>query len=100
MRIKIKTDVGFAILINELPVCNFRQDVIVCSQPIDMGQPLIKNVMSLVNIFDAVIKACADRINYNTATGNIHNTVMTDHTLFTFPTAKAFCSRKIIICEM
>ena len=25
---------------------------------------------------------------------------MTDHTLFTFPAAKAFACRKIIICEM
>ena len=25
---------------------------------------------------------------------------MTDHTLFTFPAAKAFASGKIIICEM
>ena len=30
----------------------------------------------------------------------IPNTVMTDHTLYTFPAAKAFASRKIIIFEM
>ena len=36
--IKIKTDVGFAILINELPICVFGQDEILCSRPIDMGQ--------------------------------------------------------------
>ena len=61
---------------------------------------LIKNVKSLVNKFDAVNKACTDRIKYKTAIGNIPNTSMTDHTLFTFPAAKAFTSEKIIICEM
>ena len=49
---------------------------------------------------DAVNKAYADRIEYKTATGNIQNTVMTDHTLFTFPAATAFSSGKIKICEM
>ena len=38
---------------------------------------------------DVVNKAYADRIKYKTATGNIPNTVMTDHTLFTFSSAKA-----------
>ena len=50
--------------------------------------------------FDAINNAYADRINYKTATSNIPNTVMTDHTLFTFPAAKAFASGKIQICEM
>ena len=45
-------------------------------------------------------KAYADRIKYTTATGNIPNTVRTDHTLFTFPAVKAFASGKIQICEM
>ena len=36
--VKIKIDVGFAILIKELPVCVFGQDEILCSQPIDMDQ--------------------------------------------------------------
>ena len=36
--IKIKTDVGFAILINELPICVFGRDEILCSRPIDMDQ--------------------------------------------------------------
>ena len=49
---------------------------------------------------DAVNKAYVDRIKYKTATGNILNTVMTEHTLFTFPPAKAFASGKIKICEM
>ena len=61
---------------------------------------LIKNEKSPVNEFDAINKACVDRIKYKTATGIILNTVMTDHTLFTFPAAKAFASGKIIICEM
>ena len=65
-------------LINQLPICDFCQDVILCSQPIDMDQHSIKNVKSLVNRFDAVNKAYADRINYKTVIGNIPNTVMTD----------------------
>ena len=36
--VKIKTDVGFAILIKEIPVYVFGQDEILCSQPIDMDQ--------------------------------------------------------------
>ena len=93
MPVKIKTDVGFAILINELPICVFGQDDILCSQPIDMNQHSITNVMSPVNKLDA------DRLKYKTATGNIRNIVMTDHTLFTFPSAKTFTSGKIKICE-
>ena len=53
-----------------------------------------------VDRLDAVDKAYADRIKYKTATGNIHNTVMTDHILFTFPATKAFASGKLEICEM
>ena len=87
-------------MINQLPIWNFGQDVILCSQPIDMNLQLIKNVKSPVNKFDAVNKVYADCIKYKTAIGNINNTVMTDHTLFTFPDAKAFASGKIIICEM
>ena len=60
----------------------------------------IKNVKNPVNKLDAVNKAYADRIKYKTATGIITNIVMTDHTPFTFPAAKAFASGKIIICEM
>ena len=67
---------------------------------IDMDQHSIKNMMRPVNKFDAVNKAYADRIKYNTATGNIPNTLMTDHTLFTLPAAKAFASRNIKICEI
>ena len=98
--IKIKTDVGFAILINELPICVSGQDKILCSRPIDMDQHSIKNAMSSVNKLDAVNKAYADRIKYKKVTGNIRNTVMTDYTLYTFPAAKAFTSGKIKICEM
>ena len=36
--VNITTDVGFSILIKELPVCVFVQDEILCSQPIDMDQ--------------------------------------------------------------
>ena len=42
--IKIKTDVGFAILIDELPIGVFGRDEIFCSRPIDMDQHSIKNV--------------------------------------------------------
>ena len=100
VHVKIKTDGGFAILINQLPICDFSQDEILCSRPIDMGQHLIKNVKNPVNRFDVVDKAYVDRMKYKTATGIIPNTVMTDHTLLAFPTAKAFVSGKIIICEM
>ena len=65
-----------------------------------MDQQSIKNVMSPANKFDEVNKAYADDIKYKTATGSIPDTVMTDHTLFTFPASKAFSSGKIEICEM
>ena len=42
----------------------------------------------------AVNKAYVDRIKYKTATGIIPNTVMTDHTLFTFAAEKAFARGK------
>ena len=100
MLIEIKTDVGFAILIDVLSICVFDRDEILCSRPIDMDQHSIKNVKNSTDILDAVNKAYADRIKYETVTGNIPNTVMTDHILFTFPAAKAFASGKIIICEM
>ena len=96
----IKTDVGFAILINELPICVFGRDEILCSRPIDMDQHSIKNVKNPVDRLDIVNKAYADRIKYKTATGNIPYTVMTGHTLFTFPAANAFASGKIKICEI
>ena len=94
VRIKIKTDVDFAIFINDRPIGVFGRNEILCSQPMDMDQLSIKNAKNPVNKFDAVNKAYADRIKYKTATGNIPNTVTTDHTLFTFPAAKAFTSGK------
>ena len=100
MPIKMKTDVGFAILIHELPICIFGRDEILCSRPINMDKHSIKNVKNSADRFDAVIKAYAHRIKYITATGNIPNTVITDHILFTFSAAKAFASGKIKICEM
>ena len=98
--LKIKTDVGLAILINELPICVFGQDEIFCSRLINNDQNSIKKVMSPANKFDAVNKAYTDRIKYKTATGNITDIVTTDHTLFAFPAVKAFLSGKIKICEM
>ena len=98
--VKIKTDVGFAILIKELPVCVFDQDEILCSQLIDMDQHSIKNVKNPIDRLYAVNKAYADLIKYKTASGNIPNTVLTDHILFTFPTGKAFASGTIKICKM
>ena len=98
--IKIKTDVGFAIMIDELPICVFGRIEILCSQPIDMDQHSIKNVKNPIDRLDAVNKSYADRIKYNTASGNIPDTVLRDHILFTFPTGKAFSSGKIKICKM
>ena len=98
--IKIKADVGFVILINELPICVFDWDEISCRGPIDMNQHSIKNVKNPDDRLDAVNKAYADRIKYKTASGNIPNSVMVDHTLFTFPASKAFASGTIIICDM
>ena len=87
-------------MIKKLPVCVFGQDEILCSQPIDMDQHSIKNVKNPIDRLDALNKAYADRIKYITASGNIPNTVLTDHILFTFPTGKAFASGKIKLCEM
>ena len=98
--IKIKTDVGFNILINELSICVFGREEILCSRTIDMDQHSIKNVKNPIDRLDAVNKAYNDRIKYKIATGNIPNTVITYHTHFTFPAAKAFASEKIKICEM
>ena len=98
--IKIKTDIGFAILINELSICVFGREEILFSRLIDMDQHSITNVKNPVDRLDTVNKTYADRIKYKTATGNIPNTVMIDHTLFTFPAAKGFASEKIKICEM
>ena len=53
-----------------------------------MDQHSIKNLKNPDDRLDAVNKAYADRIKYKTATGNIPNTVMVDHTLFTFPPRK------------
>ena len=60
--VKIKTDVGFATLIDELPICVFGRDEILCSRPMDMDQNSIKNVKSPDNKFDEVNKAYVDRI--------------------------------------
>ena len=43
VHIKIKTDIGFAILIDELPICVFGRDEILCNRPVDMDQHSIKN---------------------------------------------------------
>ena len=62
--IKINTDVGFTILINELSICIFGLDEILCSRPIDMDQHSIENVKNPVDRLDAVNKAYAERIKY------------------------------------
>ena len=86
-------------MISQLPTCDFGQDLISCSQPIDLDDYVIKNVKNSVNKFDAVNKAYADRIKYKT-TDNIPHIAMTDHILFTFSAAKSFASVKMKICEM
>ena len=68
----------------------FARDEILCCRPIDMDQHSIKKVKNPADRLNAVNKAYADRIKYKTATGNISNTVLTNHTLFTFPAANAF----------
>ena len=98
--VKLNTSEGFVILINSNPICGFIQDLIPCSQPIDMNQHSTKTVKSPVNKLDAVNNTYVDRIKYKSATGTIPNTVRTDHTLFTFPATKDIISGNIIICEM
>ena len=98
--IKIKTDVGFAVLIDELPICVFDRDEILCNQPINMDQHSIKNVKIPVERFDAVNKAYVDRVKYKSFTGIIPNTVLTDHTLVSLPAANGFLSKKTIIGKM
>ena len=100
LTVKIKTDVDFAILINELPICVFCRDEIFCSRLIDMDQHSIKNVKNPIDRLDAVNKAHVDRVKYKSFTGINPNTVLTDHTLVTFPDAKGFLSNKTIIGEM
>ena len=100
MPVKIKSDEGFAVLTNQPPTCDFSQHIISCSQPMDMILHLFKHVNIPVNKFDAVDNAYVDRIKYETTTDIIHNIAIRDHILFTFSTAKAFPSGKIIICEM
>ena len=68
--------------------------------PFDMDPHSIKNVKNPVERFDAVNKAYVDRVKYKSFTGIIPNTVLTDHTLATFPDAKCFLSKKTIIGEM
>ena len=58
-----------------------------------MNQHSIKNVKNPADRLDAVNKAYADRIIYKIATGNIPNTVMTDHTLHNFR-CESFCHWK------
>ena len=87
-------------MIEELPICVFIRDEILCSRPIDMDQHSINNVKNPADRLDALNKAYADLTKYKTATGDILNTVLTDHILFTFPAANAFASGKIKICEM
>ena len=53
-----------------------------------------------VDRFDAVYKAYVDRTKFKSFTGIIPNTVLTDHTLVSFPDAKGFLSKKTIIGEM
>ena len=100
MPIKIKTDEGFGILINDLPICVFSWDEILCCRPIDMDQHSNKNLRNPDERFDTVNKAYVDRVKYKSFTGIIPNTVLTDHTLVTFPDANGFLSKKTIIGEM
>ena len=88
--IKIKTYVGFGILINETPICVFSRDEILCSRPINMDQHSIKNVKNPVERFEAVNKAYVDRVKYKSFTGIIPNNVLTDTHSSYFPMRKVF----------
>ena len=48
--IKTKIDGGLIILINQLPMCEFSQDVILFSQPIDMNLHLIKRKVRSIDL--------------------------------------------------
>ena len=63
MPVKIQAVCGFAIVISQLPICDFGQDLISNSQSIDKNLHLIKNEKSPVNIFGAVNKTYVDRVN-------------------------------------
>ena len=73
---KIKTDVGFAILIDEIPICVFGRDELLCSPLIDMDQHSVMIVKNPADRLDAVNKAYAARIKYQMSVGNIPNTVL------------------------
>ena len=79
--IKIKTEVGLDVLIDELPISVFGRNEILCSRPIDVDQHSIKNVKNPADRLHAVNKAYDDRIKYKTTTGIIPIIAMTDHTL-------------------
>ena len=72
MLIKIKTDVCFAILIDELPIRVFGRNEILCSRPIDMDQHSIKNVKNQTDRLDSVNKTYADQY------GRIRDTAQID----------------------
>ena len=65
-----------------------------------MEQHSIKNVKNPVERFDAVNKAFVDRVKYKSFRGIIPDTLLTDHTLVSFPDAKGFLSKKTIIGEI
>ena len=92
--IKIETDEGFIIFINQLPVCDIGQRCNIMQSPIDMNLHLIKNVKSPVNKLNTLNKSYADRIKCKTAFGNIPNFVMTEHTLFPISRCESFCQWK------
>ena len=52
--ITMQTDVGFAILIDELPICVFDRVEKLCCRSIDMDQHSIKNVKNPANRLDAL----------------------------------------------
>ena len=65
-----------------------------------MDQHSIKNVKDTIDRLDAVNKAYVDHAKYKSFTDIIPSTVLTDHTLITFPDTKCFLSKKTIIGEM
>ena len=81
----------------------FRRHRKVCAKPVYWRltpQGRLRKAGILASDVLRVKKAYADRIKYKTATGIILNIATIDRIFFTFPTAKAFASGNIKICEM
>ena len=98
--IKIKTDGRFCHLDYSATYMRLKSGCNIMKSTHGYESTFNQECENLVNKFYAVNKAYVDRIKYKTDTGKIANIAMTDHIFFPFPSAKAFASGKIIICEI